>query len=291
MFKLQPLVTTGAGLCLVLPAAVLGDGDLSSLSAALRDTEHALDVLRGIESGAARHGEPAALLRSVTETPIVDGEKRSADRERLRNEVGLLQTELDALDARAFDSAVLVSPAVSSGGSLAAPPAASNGASNAAPGVTTGLTPEQRTALFGNGGDPSGADGAAQRAGTAKLETPPSAAAEPRPAAQSTEDPSYSADPLRHANALYRAGRFQEGFALIAKRSEPEAVYLQARFLERLGRMDEAIRALESVVGLLPEGYESRRAKSDLEFFRWKRDFLKRLPEAAATDARKESGR
>jgi hypothetical protein len=124
-----------------------------------------------------------------------------------------------------------------------------------------------------------------------KLETPPKAAAGPRPAAPSAEDPGYSADPLRHANTLYRAGRFQEGFALIAKRAEPEAVYLQARFLERLGRMDEAIRVLESVVGLLPEGYESRRAKSDLEFFRWKRDFLERLPEAAATDAPKESGR
>ena len=91
-------------------------------------------------------------------------------------------------------------------------------------------------------------------------------------------DHEVAADPLRHAEACLRAGRYKEGFALVAARTDPSSVYLQARLLEKLGRLDEAIAAVESVIDKLPEGAEARRAKSDLEFFKWKRDFLKRLP-------------
>jgi tetratricopeptide (TPR) repeat protein len=301
MLKFQPLVTTGAALCLVLPAAVLGgDGDFASLTTALRETDRALDVLRGIDAGTTKHSDPAAVLRSVTETPIADGQAREARLELLRNEVGLLQTELDSLDTRAIDPAAPMPPAAEAGQNLVLRPADSSVGSAVSPGtgpmtgpastspattpITTGLTDAQRAALFG---DPS-AGASSSSAGGARAPKDPRATAgaqqgtgsDPRPVRESTEDPGYSADPLRHANTLYRAGRYQEGFALITALKSPEAVYLQARFLEKLGRVDEAIAAIESVIDQLPEGYEARRAKSDLEFFRWKRDFLKRLPEA-----------
>jgi len=317
MLKFQPLVTTGAALLLVFPAAVLGDADVSSLGQALKETERALDVLRGIESGRSQPENPAAVLRGLTETPIGDGPKRSENLERLRNEVGLLQTELDALDLRVLDPNA---PAYG-GGTLDLPSSVGGlgGATQAAGDVTTGLTAAQRAALFGGDTDPSDAQATTPENGGSTVGSQSSFGAggtggagtktsgggatapengqdassgsatqpvkpgpeDPAPGAGGTADgePGYSADPVKHASALYRAGRYQEGFALIAKLTEPAAVYQQARFLEKLGRLDEAIAALESVDGKLPEGYEAQRAQSDLEFFRWKRDFLERIPE------------
>jgi hypothetical protein len=295
MLKLQPLITTGAGLLFALPAFVLdGGGDLSSLGAALRETDRALEVLRGVES-APPAAEAAELLRGLTEAPYADAPTRDGDLERLRNEVGLLQVELDALDARVLDPrsapfALGPDPGRTSSAVLKSADAAPGGQ-----GVSTGLSAAQRAALFGGAETAPAAGGPGAAAPPAGARAPGSPGA-PGPEGDATaaadrdpapEGDAYSADPLRHANALYRAGRYKEGFALISGASDPAAVCVQARFLEKLGRIDEAIDALASVVGELQPGYEATRAQSDLDFFRWKRDFLARLPEPSSPEERR----
>ena len=66
----------------------------------------------------------------------------------------------------------------------------------------------------------------------------------------------------------------------------PDQVAKNRLIIHKGGAQSETTIAVDK----LPAGYEAERAKSDLEFFRWKRDFLGRLP-APAKDpkAQKES--
>jgi hypothetical protein len=93
----------------------------------------------------------------------------------------------------------------------------------------------------------------------------------------------YSADPLRHGITCYRAGRFAEAHELLAPLEGATALYWQARTLERLQRLDEAVSVMERAIAAGGDGPEQRRAQTDLEFLRWKRDFMATLPSAGAT--------
>jgi hypothetical protein len=257
MLRFQPLVSTAAAALLLFPAASFSSDDLAVLQGALAEIEHALEVLNGLGPRVAGGEEGAgALVRSGTEGPLPDAVEADRQLETLRDEVNLLQAELDVLEARPL---LVEAPAA---------PLGLGPRKGGVPPISTGLSVEQRALLTG--------DESVTRAAPAAA---PPGSAHPGPGpAQAASEEGYSADPMRHAEACLRAGRYKEGFTLIAARTDPSAVYLQARLLEKLGRLDEAITALESVVHKLPEGYEARRAQSDLEFFKWKRDFLRRMP-------------
>jgi tetratricopeptide (TPR) repeat protein len=108
------------------------------------------------------------------------------------------------------------------------------------------------------------------------------------PKAPSGGDSAYSADPLRQGIACYRAGRYAEAFELLQPLDDATALYWQARTLERLERLEDAIQAMERAIQKGGEGFEQRRAETDLEFLRWKRDFVKGLPQSSRTREGKE---
>ncbi len=275
MLRTQAFVgAAGAALFLAFPGMRFSADNLAALEVALRDIEHALEVLNGVEERSTQ-GElvSSAMLRGLTEAP---GETPSASDQKLealRDQVSLLQAELDVLETGPGEQGA---PAAELAASLAHAFVPSTKEDVAPPPVATGLSLEQRALLTGE------APAHAPELRTSAPATRPKLGAEP--AGHAPADPAaaetYSADRMRHAETCLRAGRYKEGFALIAALTDPAALSLQARFLEKLGRLDEAIKTLETVVPKL-EGFEARRAQSDLEFYKWKRDFLTRLPPEA----------
>ena len=93
----------------------------------------------------------------------------------------------------------------------------------------------------------------------------------------SPEGEGYSADPLRHAIACYRAGRFAEVLGLIGPdERDLEALYWRARALAQLERVDEALETLGRVIERGKDAGVVERARTELEFLEWKREFERR---------------
>jgi tetratricopeptide (TPR) repeat protein len=261
---------------LVVPA-LLGQGQIATLQDALSGTKRAIEVLKGLEQRLKE--EPAAalgLILSATETPSGDEGQRDQRLESLRNEVNLLQMELDAMQSPMLAPDGAVQSALGASGGLGgAQPLAPAGASQA--GVTTGLDDSMRALL----------SGAPEPRAPRTSEAVKPAEGEPGHASGAAD--AYSADPLRHGITCYRAGRYAEAYELLAPIDDATALYWQARTLERLERLDDAIQVMERAIAKGGEGFEQRRAQTDLEFLRWKRDFVKGLPksphEGAENDA------
>lgn len=266
MLRFQSAIVSLLASVLVAPL-FLGQGQLATLQDAHSATQRALDVLAALEQRLKT--EPAAalsLILSATEEPLGDEVERDRRLEALRNEVSLLQMELDAAQ----------SPVLAPDGSVqsalgGASPQILAGSEHPRA-ITTGLddslrallaTPEPRSARRGE-----------------SVHTP---APREDGAPASAGERAYSADPLRHGITCYRAGRFSEALELLTPLDEAPALYWQARTLERLERLDEAIRVMERAIQTGGEGFEQRRAQTDLEFLRWKRDFVQSLPAAPAT--------
>jgi len=276
VLRFQFAIASALAPILIVPVLV-GQGPIATLQDALSGTRRALEVLKGLE-GKLRE-EPAAalgLILSATEAPSGDEAQRDARLESLRNEVNLLQMELDAMQSPVLGPDGAVQSAL--GARLPLDPSSPLGAagapgSGAAPsaGITTGMddslralfteAPAARAVLRGDPGAPR--DRSAS----------PTATGEGDPGANA-----YSADPLRHGITCYRAGRFAEAYELLAPLEGATALYWQARTLERLERLDEAIQTMERAIAGGGDGFEQRRAQTDLEFLRWKRDFVKNLP-------------
>lgn len=264
MMKHQLAIATGLAALFVLPAATGQDG-VEKLERALTDIEHALDVMTGIDARMQEDPEQAIdLVLSATEAPPLDPVRLDDRLGSLRKEVSLLQMELDALEspgsARTLQTFV--------------PPTADQERAEAPPQpLTTGLDDALRSAL--------GSQEPIRR--TEPRHATPTAATEgPAP-----EYEGYSADPLGQARACYRTGRYDRALALLDQLEEPEALYWRARCLERLDRLDEAIALLERVAAAEGDSYEGQRAAKDLEFFRWKKGFLEKLP-GGMQEGRKE---
>jgi tetratricopeptide (TPR) repeat protein len=223
-------------------------------------------VLQGLERQLGE--DPVAtlgLILSATEAPAGDEALRDRRLETLRNEVGLLQMELDALQSPVLapDGAVQDFLGTRTPLEPAGPPGA---------GITTGLDDSLRALL--------------SEAPSSRLLPVPAAPEPARTKGQDGSEPPvdvgvYSADPLRQGIACYRAGRYAEAYELLAPIPDANALYWQARALERLERLDEAVTVMERAVAKGVEGFELRRAQTDLEFLRWKRDFLADLPKAS----------
>lgn len=273
MMRFQTLVAGLLAPVLVLPV-VLGQGQLSTLQSALSGTERALSVLHDLEH--QLETDPAGalgLVLAATEEPVGDEMQRDQRLESLRNQVSLLQMELDSLQSP------VLAPDGSVQSALGTRPPEMALEPQTAPRVTTGLDDSLRS-LLSSGSEsrmPARSEGGSNRDGT---RTP---AAHARPARDESAPETggeelYSADPLRHGITCYRAGRYAEALQLLGPLDDATALYWQARTLERLERLDDAIGAMERAIAKGGEGFEQRRAQTDLEFLRWKRDFVQNLP-------------
>jgi len=263
MLRFQTALTSALASLLVVPA-FLGQGQVASLSDALAGTRRALEVLKGLEK--RLHDDPAGalgLVLSATEAPNGDDVGRERQLEGLRNEVNLLQMELDALQSPVLGADGAVQSALGTNSPAEGPRAAQPLA------ITTGLDDSMRALL---------SQAPAPRASRGEVHGP---AARGEAGAETPAENAYSADPLRHGITCYRAGRFAEAYALLAPLEDANALYWQARALERLERLDEAVKVMERALAKGGEGFEARRAQTDLEFLRWKRDFVKSLPATA----------
>lgn len=240
----------------LVPALYFGDGELASLEDALGETMRALEVLSGLALR-AEQGDPQSVsfVRGVTEAPILEARRRDERLVDLRNQVNLLQAELDVLEAPAF--VIAATP----------PPPAATAAGGDLPRISAGLSPE-RLALL------------------AAPERSEPAAADPRPSLPD-EAPGYSADPLAHARACFYARRFEKCVALADEVPDsPEALFWKSRALEKLGRLDQAIEAMQRSLELSGEGPAARKAKAELEFMQWRRSFLRDAPHLSEGQAR-----
>ncbi len=260
MLRFQSALASVVGAGLVLPV-FLGQGELATLEDALSGTLRALEVLDGIEQRFLE--DPASalgLLLAATE-PAPEGDPRANDErlETLRDEVNLLQMELDALE----------SPSPAGTGAIAAPEVLSRRA-GVPGGVTTGLDDSLRALLSQDLERPS------LQGTRPEAPSPTGTRAGAAPASAAAEAPAYSADPLRHGIACFRAGRHAEALELLAELpDDAHALYWTARTLERLGRLDEALETLERALARGAGELEAERVQSELEFLRWKRDFLR----------------
>jgi hypothetical protein len=275
MLRFQFAIASALAPLLVVPVFV-GQGSIATLQDALSGTRRALEVLKGLEERLRQ--DPAAalgLILSATEAPSGDELQRDARLESLRNEVNLLQMELDAMQSPVLGPDGAVQSAL--GARLPLDPLGARPGTGPAPsaGITTGMDDSLR-ALFS---EPPAARAVLRSGPTTQHDR---SAASPAAGADEHGASAYSADPLRHGIACYRAGRFAEAHELLAPLEGASALYWQARALERLERVDEAIAVMERAIATGGEGFEQRRAQTDLEFLRWKRDFLATLPPAGA---------
>lgn len=276
MMKHQTTLVTGLATLLVAPPILFGDELQDTLEQALAGTVQAIEVVTGLQEKLTEDPEGAIpLVLSVTEAPDTSGQEQDERLSSLRQEVSLLQMQLDAMENPDVAS-------TATGGSVLGTTtgnAGSSGTASAAllPRTQTGLSPSVR-ALLARNASPRTANPALQQ-------TTRTVTAAPQP---TVEKDSYSADPLGQAKASYRAGRFADGLVLLEGRTDGESMYWRARCLARLDRYDEAIETLTKVIALEGDSYTGKRAATDLEFFQWKRDFDKKLPGA---DAREEETR
>jgi hypothetical protein len=258
MMKFTGAIGTLLAGIIAVPTVALGEHDadaaVASLEGALRKTVETLELLAGIRDTAVS-GDPitTAVATSVTEEPIEGQRERDEKLQLLRTQVSLLQQELDIVEARILDPSS--SDANDAGPKLV--PAAPR--TNPSDGLTQGLDPAVLDAMRG-------------------LKRPTVVQVVEEPVEPAVEHEGYSADTLLQAQACYRANQYSRGLALLDGDESPAALYWSARCLERLQRLDEASALYERVAGLDDGGSYTARAKTSLEFVKWKADFVDKLP-------------
>lgn len=271
MMRFQTSIAAVLASLVVVPV-LIGQGSVGTLQDALSGTKRAIEVLKGLEKKLAEDPATAlALVLSATEAPGGTDVQRERQLESLRSEVNLLQMEFDALSSPALAGGGAVQGALGTRDPLAR-------ASAPSAGITTGLDDDLRAMLSGAPAPRVTPAPVPQQAG----EAPAEGASEPF-----ADGGAYSADPLRHGITCYRAGRYAEAYELLAPLDDASALYWKARTLERLERLDEAVKTMERALAKGGEGFEARRAQTDLEFLLWKRDFVKQMP-AQGKDKSKE---
>jgi hypothetical protein len=260
MMKLTGTLGALLASVVVVPAAALGPQDASSailsLESALSKTVETLELLAGIRKS-AEAGEPvtAAVATSLTEPAIPGARERDEALDRLRTEVGLLQQELDVVEARRLAGEDVSGADAASDPTAVAPARPSER-------ITFGLPPDVRDALRHVRPPAQGE--------VAEPEAPPA-----------VEQDGYSADRVLQAQACYRAEHYARGLALLAGDTSAGAVYWRGRCLERLDRLDEAAEMYERVAQMTDAGSYGERARTNLDFVRWRAEFLGGLSKSA----------
>lgn len=274
MLKFQSALMAVLGAALLVPGLQSQDAT-RGLDRSLAETTRALEVLAGIQRGIdARH--PAAIQLAKQATEASSGEARVRDNRlvTLRDEVNRLQALSDRMQGPGTQAREVES-------TLNSPPALFD---ESAPHVivSTGLSQAAREELIGIA-QPAvrGARPPAPQPGTDEK------AVAPRDAGEA------SADPLRQAQVLYRAARYEECAALLKRQdSEPEAAWWRARALERLGRATDVLECYRHSVAQAPKDSAlGKRAAQDLEFLEWKLDFEKKLAATESASAAKPAAK
>ena len=246
------------------------DGDRVLLESAYSDIVGSLDVMHRIEAQVADDPEGArALLLDVTEPQAMPAAELDARLDELRREVSLLRMELDARQDE--DGIVHPDPKVPPGLTVRAPRSGSR---------TAGLSDDLRNTLRTRLETTSPIEAPSGHASSGHAMEP--AQAKPGlPAARNTrrlEPNGYSADPIGQARASFYAKRYGDALTLLEGRNDLQARYMRSRCLTQLDRFEEAIAILSDILVTNPESYEGRRAAVDIEFARWKQEFIGNLP-------------
>lgn len=244
----------------VVPAIGLGqhggDQALHSLEKSLTKTVETIELLVGLRD-AADEGEPITtrVAVSLTEPALQDGRERDERLDELRSQVGLLQQELDLVEARALGGVETQNPA----GLTPVPPR---------------MRDEERLTV---GLDTSGL--------AVVRDLPRPDQSSESDSGVDDEDPvefvGYSADALRQAQTCYRAGQYARGLALLSNDETVPGLYWRARCLERLERNDEALALYERVAAREDAGSYAERARTNAEFVRWRQRLGKARAEAS----------
>lgn len=253
-------ITKSIGLAglLVVPAVTSQSGPGGGVAKALGDTVAALEELAGL-SGRIASGDASVVedVLAATEPPILGPRERDEFLVTLREEVNGLRMVADEF---AFDLSV----------GTARPNAGSPGL-----GGTAELQGPDR------GGDSIPTVGIDDTVRQAIRSYPmPLTELSPRatvvPGTRVLEPEGFTADIVRQGRLFFRAERYAEAFTVLEKSDDPDAAYWLARCLERMGRTDEAIEALQALIADERASTLANRAGRDLDFLTWKRDFQER---------------
>jgi hypothetical protein len=269
---------------LLLPALSLTGDRATNLERSLEETLVALQSLAGLREELptrlqgqpeARRGTVGAVLGS-TEGPITDARVRDTLLATLRDDVGRLQTDLDRLRQKRRATAGGRTPpeaAVALAPTTLDRPYPEDVQQPLVVVPTVGLDANARARLS-DVGRPATARSIVER--RSDTERTPARA----------EEQGFSADRVRQGHALYRAERFAEALAALELAGDgAEPAYWRARCIERLDRVDEALAAYQALVAREDAGPFAERAKNDLEFLTWKREFGRRIDRRGAEQA------
>ena len=260
MLKFQSALMAVLGAALLVPGLRSQDGT-RGLDRSLAETTRALEVLAGIQRGIeARHPAAIQLAKQATESPSGEARVRDNRLVTLRDEVNRLQAMSDRMQGASTQAREVEN-------TLQAPPSGNNESMPRVI-VSTGLSQDAREELIGIALPSSkGARSVAPRPETGASAGTPVNVGE------------LAADPLRQAQVLYRAGRFEECAAQLKRHdSEPEAAWWRGRALERLARNGEALECYKRAADGAPKDSSlQKRAAGDLDYLQWKVEFLKKL--------------
>ncbi|MCA8980458.1 MAG: tetratricopeptide repeat protein [Planctomycetes bacterium] len=248
MLKFTYIANLGILGMFAVPPALQGTGSFG-LEKALEETVTALDDLTQTQATITA-GDYAAVdeLLASTESPVANPQESTAIKNKLRDEVSRLQMALDTLES-----------------DYVLPPVTVESVGATQPKRTTGLTDSQRSEI---GGILVPVPGGKQ---TSEILTEEGTA--------SFERAGFTASYARHGRAYYRAGRYEEGIALLrhAPENDAESMYWRARCLERTNKLNEAVAAYTKVIENPSAGSLADRAKDDRGFIEWKIAFSSKV--------------
>ncbi len=253
MLKFQQVINMGIASILVIPAVALQGDRGQGLEAALEDTIAALDhLVRVRDTRDVADPETREMIVAATEAPIAAGPQRDQYLDTLRRDVNVLTMQLESVEQSPKQRQMIQ-------GSSNAPQVDFNGTGRTSQ-PTTGLSEQERRNLAGIQAPLPGVNMKAPIATIA------------------IEEDGFVVDRLLLGQSYYRAGRYLESAEILSRQpGNAEAVYWYARCLEKLERFDEAIDLYGSVLKLTESTYLADRARNDLEFLTWKREFQSKI--------------